>query len=219
MKSYGYIETYGYVASIVSADIALKTADVELTNLYFVKGGIVTIELTGDLSAVSSAIDAGVEEAKKLDKYLSSNVIASPDRELQVIIGDDTNGSNESNDVKNNFKEKEAVDESSENELTEEKLTNVDLVVNESNNGSLDSSISSSELEIVEEIDDEEISEIIDDIINESESYEKTGKKEDYDKMSIIELKQKVNEIGKYKWSEIKSMKKTQLIDILKNEK
>ena len=56
MDAYGYVETLGLVTAIEAADAALKAADVTLTNCYFVKGGIVTIEVTGDVAAVNAAI-------------------------------------------------------------------------------------------------------------------------------------------------------------------
>ena len=86
--SYGYIETYGYIASIVAADAALKTADVTLTNCYFVKGGRVTIEVIGDVAAVKAAVEAGSECAKQLGNFISNNVIARVDEETKKILFD-----------------------------------------------------------------------------------------------------------------------------------
>lgn len=210
MKSYGYIETYGYVASIVAADIALKTADVKLTNLYFVKGGIVTIEFNGDVSAVTSAVDAGVEEAKKLGKYLSSNVIARPDNGLKSIVEKEVKTTS---DKKND--EELANNIISDNIIVEE-VDEPEKKIDETEYESLNVGIS----ETVEQLNSEEIEEIIEDVINETfDVIDGNEDKEDYSKMLVIELKQKVNKLGKYKWNEIKSMKKNELIDILKNEK
>ena len=86
MESYGYVETRGLVAAIEAVDIALKTADVRLTNCYYVKGGIVTVEVTGDVAAVIAAVDAASESARKLGNYLSSNVIARVDMETKKIL-------------------------------------------------------------------------------------------------------------------------------------
>ena len=61
MDSYGYVETRGLVTAIEAADAALKAANVTLTNYYYVKGGIVTIEVMGDVAAVNAAVDAAVE--------------------------------------------------------------------------------------------------------------------------------------------------------------
>lgn len=86
MDSYGYIETYGYVAAITAADEGLKAANVTLKNRYFVKGGIVTIEFSGDVAAVIAAVDAGVEVAKRMGAFLTSNVIARVDNETKKIL-------------------------------------------------------------------------------------------------------------------------------------
>ena len=52
MKALGLIETRGMVGAIVAADIALKTAQVELINKEYTKGGLVCIEFEGDLSLI-----------------------------------------------------------------------------------------------------------------------------------------------------------------------
>ena len=54
MKALGLIETKGMVGAIVAADIALKTAQVELINKECVKGGLVCIEFEGDVAAVKA---------------------------------------------------------------------------------------------------------------------------------------------------------------------
>ena len=86
MESYGYIETYGYVASVAAADAALKAADVKLTNLYLTKAAILTVEVCGDVAAVRAAVDAGVAEAQRIGKLLGSNVIARVDEETAKIL-------------------------------------------------------------------------------------------------------------------------------------
>ena len=86
MESYGYIETYGYVASVAAADAALKAADVKLTNLYLTKAAILTVEVCGDVAAVRAAVDAGVAEAQRVGKLLGSNVIARVDEETSKIL-------------------------------------------------------------------------------------------------------------------------------------
>ena len=86
MDSYGYVETRGLVTAIEAADAALKAADVTLTNCYYVKGGIVTIEVMGDVAAVNAAVDAASESAKRLGNFLSSNVIARVASETKKIL-------------------------------------------------------------------------------------------------------------------------------------
>ena len=86
MKALGMIETIGLVGAIEAADVALKTAEVEIVNRHIVKGGIVTVELSGDVGAIKVAVEAGAEAAKKLGVFVSSHVIASPDEMVSKMI-------------------------------------------------------------------------------------------------------------------------------------
>ena len=86
MKALGMIETIGLVGAIEAVDTALKTADVDIVNKHIVKGGIVTVELTGDVGAIKVAVEAGAEAAKKLGVFVSSHVIARPDDMVSKMI-------------------------------------------------------------------------------------------------------------------------------------
>ena len=85
-KALGLIETYGYIGDIEAADTAVKAAYVELSAVEKVKGGLVTVQLLGDVGAVKAAVDAGVQKCKALGVYVSSHVIARPDSELYKIV-------------------------------------------------------------------------------------------------------------------------------------
>ncbi|GAY73623.1 BMC domain-containing protein [Lentilactobacillus kosonis] len=77
MKSLGYLEVTGLSTAIVAADKMLKTADVELSSVENTKGaGWVTICVTGDVAAVSVAIDTAKDAVGSC--YVSSTVIANP---------------------------------------------------------------------------------------------------------------------------------------------
>ena len=86
MKALGMIETIGLVGAIEAADVALKAAEVEIVNRHIVKGGIVTVELSGDVGAIKVAVEAGAEAAKKLGVFVSSHVIARPDEMVSKMI-------------------------------------------------------------------------------------------------------------------------------------
>ena len=90
MKALGMIETIGLVGAIEAADVALKTAEVEIVNRHIVKGGIVTVELSGDVGAIKVAVEAGAEAAKKLGVFVSSHVIARPDEMVSKMIEEDS---------------------------------------------------------------------------------------------------------------------------------
>lgn len=85
-KALGLIETYGYIGAIEAADTAVKAAYVELSAVEKVKGGLVTVQLLGDVGSVKAAVDAGVQKCKALGVYVSSHVIARPDSELYKIV-------------------------------------------------------------------------------------------------------------------------------------
>ena len=86
MKALGLIETRGMVGAIVAADIALKTAQVELINKEYTKGGLVCIEFEGDVAAVKASVEAAVMAIKDMGVYVGSHVIPRPDDSVEKII-------------------------------------------------------------------------------------------------------------------------------------
>lgn len=186
MNSYGYIETFGYVTSIVAADAALKAANVTLKNCYFVEGGIVTIEVMGDVAAVTAAIEAGTHSAKKLGNFLSSNVIARVDNETKKILINKSTvvqkvSEAEDTSKENTVKTETSISEDYNNEKQEEDIEKKFLVENKT---------------------------------EEKEHVRKSRKK--YQDMKVIELKMKVNNLKlDYTWNQIKGMTKKKLIEIL----
>lgn len=86
MKALGLIETRGMVGAIVAADIALKTAQVELISKEHTKGGLVCIEFEGDVAAVKASVEAAVTAIKDMGIYVGSHVIPRPDDSVEKII-------------------------------------------------------------------------------------------------------------------------------------
>ena len=86
MKELGLIETRGMVGAIVAADIALKTAQVELINKEYTKGGLVCIEFEGDVAAVKASVEAAVMAIKDMGVLIASHVIPRPDNSVEKII-------------------------------------------------------------------------------------------------------------------------------------
>lgn len=211
MESYGYIETYGYVASVAAADAALKAADVKLTNLYLTKAAILTVEVCGDVAAVRAAVDAGVAEAQRVGKLLGSNVIARVDEETsKILVGGIQEKQQKKEKVEAKIEEaqkemkKEIVEkileEPREQEQVEEKLE-IEAIIEE---------------QVVEADEKVEADEISDEKIDNNS--EKLRRK--YRKMRVIELKQKVNNLKlNYSWNQIKAMTREELIEILLNNK
>ena len=79
VKALGLIETIGFTTAVSAADAAVKAADVEIIGLekvIGVRGYVgVTINLSGDVAAVSSAVEAGREKAKAVGEVISTEVI------------------------------------------------------------------------------------------------------------------------------------------------
>ena len=88
MSALGLIETKGLVAAIEGADAMLKAANVRLLEKNLVGGGLVTITISGEVSAVKASIDAAVVAIKRIEGavLVSEHVIARPDIELARIL-------------------------------------------------------------------------------------------------------------------------------------
>ncbi|WP_278548244.1 BMC domain-containing protein [Paraclostridium bifermentans] len=75
MNALGLVETIGYVAAIEALDVCLKSASVEVVGIQKVGQGIVTIEVSGDVGAVKSAIEAAKYAAEKVGVLRATHVI------------------------------------------------------------------------------------------------------------------------------------------------
>ena len=84
VKALGIMETYSAPSIIVAADVAAKTAQVELIELRVARGmcGKSYMMLTGDIAAVESAIEKARNAVGEGGMYLDSSVIANPDAAL-----------------------------------------------------------------------------------------------------------------------------------------
>jgi len=80
----GILETYDAATIIVAADMAAKTAVVELIELRIAKGmcGKSYMLLTGEVSAVEAAIEKAKSFVAEQGMYLDSSVIAHPDEQM-----------------------------------------------------------------------------------------------------------------------------------------
>lgn len=87
-EAIGLIETMGMIAAIEASDVMLKTSNVTLLNKEIVKGGLVTVVITGDVSAVKTAVDAAVVAVNRLGVGLlmSSHVMARPDHSIESLL-------------------------------------------------------------------------------------------------------------------------------------
>lgn len=82
--SLGLIETYSASSAIKAADIAVKTARVEIYDLRVSRGmgGKGVVMLTGDIGDVTAAVEAGSDYAKGEAMLSSYSIIAAPHEDL-----------------------------------------------------------------------------------------------------------------------------------------
>lgn len=88
MDALGFIETKGLLAAIEGADAMLKAAAVTLLEKSISGGGLVTITVTGEVSAVQASVEAGTAAINRIEgtELVSHHVIARPYDEISKII-------------------------------------------------------------------------------------------------------------------------------------
>ncbi len=87
-RALGVLETYSAASIILAADIAAKTAIVDLIELRIARGmcGKSYMLLTGEVAAVESAIARAKAEVADGTMFLDSSVIANPDEKMWNTI-------------------------------------------------------------------------------------------------------------------------------------
>ena len=87
-KALGILETFSTPAIINAADVAAKTSDVSLLELRIARGmgGKSYLLLTGDVAAVTAAIEAACVKAGEDGLLVDSAVIPNPDKSLWASI-------------------------------------------------------------------------------------------------------------------------------------
>ena len=82
--SVGVIETFSAASAIKAADIAVKTAKVEIYDLRISRGmgGKGVVIMTGDVGDVTASVEAGAKYASDLGLLGNSSVIPAPHKEL-----------------------------------------------------------------------------------------------------------------------------------------
>ncbi len=80
-KALGVVETYSAASIIASADIAAKTADVQLIEIRIAKGmcGKSYLFLTGEVAAVTASVERAKALAGDRAMLLDTSIIANPD--------------------------------------------------------------------------------------------------------------------------------------------
>ncbi len=84
-KAYGFIEITGVTAALDALDIMCKSADVSLSSWERKLGGrLVTLIIEGDVSSVTTAVEAACKQAIK--EPVLHAVIANPHEEIVKLV-------------------------------------------------------------------------------------------------------------------------------------
>ncbi len=80
----GVIETFSVASTIEAADAAVKASEIQLMDIQLAMaiGGKGVVTLTGDVSAVQSAVEIACERVKDKGVLVNKCVIANPSREI-----------------------------------------------------------------------------------------------------------------------------------------
>jgi microcompartment protein CcmL/EutN len=85
-QAIGILETQGLTAILEATDAMLKAANVKLVGKEKIGAAYVTVIITGDVAAVTAAIDAGKQAVGSLGKIIAAHVIARPHDELAALL-------------------------------------------------------------------------------------------------------------------------------------
>jgi microcompartment protein CcmL/EutN len=87
-KAIGVIETFSLVTAIFVADTAVKSANIELIEIRLGRGlgGKSYVVLTGDVSAVQFAVEAGIKKYQSEGMIVRTSVIPSPHPDIMSAL-------------------------------------------------------------------------------------------------------------------------------------
>ena len=85
-EAIGMIETKGLVAAIEAADAMLKSANVRIMDFQLVGSGLVAVTVTGDVAAVTAAVENGKIKAAEISEVVSAVVIPRPHDEVDKLF-------------------------------------------------------------------------------------------------------------------------------------
>lgn len=82
----GMVETRGLVGSIEAADVMVKTANVHILGTEYIRNGLVTVKIVGEVAAVKAAVDAAGAAAARVGQVVSTHVIPRPAADVEIIL-------------------------------------------------------------------------------------------------------------------------------------
>ncbi|MBY0754283.1 BMC domain-containing protein [Clostridium sardiniense] len=232
-KALGLIEVIGLTQAIVAADAAVKSASVNILGIEKVTGGIVTVKIIGDVSAVTAAVESSKSMIEHSGNLRSAHVISRLHEDVFSIVEEiNTNNRIFKDQLDINKKESNGVDNVETQGLEVEtlivqsdiKIENIkeNLKIEEIQVENLDI-----EIEKVQEIDEIKNLEVIDEkegkedlvvssIKKEEANTENKFNREELLKMTVKELRRLALTLKPAKTSsKIKYLKKEELIELL----
>lgn len=85
-EAIGMVETRSLVGAIEATDAMLKSANVSIMDFRIVGSGLVNVTVTGEVAAVTSAVENGKLRAEELAEVISANVIPRPHDEVDKLF-------------------------------------------------------------------------------------------------------------------------------------
>lgn len=85
-EAIGMVETRSLVGAIEATDAMLKSANVHIMDFQVVGSGLVNVTVTGEVAAVTAAVESGRIRAEELAEVVSANVIPRPHEEVDKLF-------------------------------------------------------------------------------------------------------------------------------------
>jgi len=83
----GFVETRGHAGNVAAIDAMIKSANVELVKQVGIGSAHMTAVVRGEVGAVKSAVDAGMEAAARVGELICANVIPSAHEDVFALLG------------------------------------------------------------------------------------------------------------------------------------
>lgn len=159
MQALGLIEVIGYPAAIEAADAALKASNVQLSGVSKVGSGIMTVQLFGDVGAITAAVQAGGNAAERIGKVRTTHVIPRVDESLiGKVIQSKAIKANKENSDELGLRQQEALEPEEMQQGQEVQDSADDTSIKESNILSVDTELKTEQVTNEEIVSTDELS-------------------------------------------------------------
>ncbi len=81
----GLVETRGLIAAVEAADAMAKAADVRIVGLEQTIAALITVQVVGEVAAVTAAVEAGRAAAARVGELVASHVIPRPHADVRAM--------------------------------------------------------------------------------------------------------------------------------------